>query len=652
MATRAGLVVVITATFGACGGSGGRPVDPSGTQGWTWEECGRIPATPEVDTGKSTRFVPDGRALAYTRDGRALLFQPTTPSGPPAILGPLEGSLAFSRDGALVASSTGAAFVIRRIADGTVVRELALPVDGKTPCLETIALSTSGAHLLARGEDGMCLYDLAARRVTARLPFSWGETTFWGDTEELVAITTFAPSVGFTVVRLDPTGAELGRAVVPRDAGVWLSPDGSVAVSVAIPEDDVQECTLWSTSDGAELWSARAHVADSWTRAQPVFSARGDLAVLCAAVVRTADGVRVQDMISGTAHDESIGWVWAGTTTSLAPDGRHLVGYDSGGSLALLELDSERVSHLGGHRSAGVRFLSVSASRNAQIVVSNAADMLVWKIAARFEDSTASRLAAGTPTYPRIEVSADGTSVAVSGDGRLMYDLLAGTRRGVLSQGDLGASRNVCWPELRFSGDGRLLAGVEWDSVVRVRQNTQVQDAVAEVGSGCVRVAISPDSQLLATSRAAVYRLEDGERLVPGGDGSLGSLGALPSGWSDSVEFSPDQTQVLVSSECTGAPSPPFYWDPSSWERPPVCSRVELHATNDGRLLRTLPDNMGRYPSFSPDGTWIVTGGALYHVPTGTVRSLDGEVQASAFTSDGDIIAGDAASNLIRYCRR
>ena len=666
MATRSwALGVVILTAVGACGGgvggrgatggAGGGAVDPNGTEAWTWHQCGTIPATPAVKSQGTdiVRFVPDGRVLAMTRDNRALLFQPAQPSAPPTMVGASGGSPAFSLDGGLFAESSGAAISVRRVADGTLVRELALPAVGGIACTEPIALSTSGAHLLARGEEGMCVYDLVGGRLTARLPLSWGAATFWGDTEELVAVTAFNPAVGFTLARLDESGTELGRAVVPRDGSVSLSPDGRVAASVTAAEDGVYACSLWSTNAGAELWSASARLEASWTAGVPAFSARGDLAALCGAVVHTGDGTPVREMISRAAVVAVHGALeaWDGWP-SLSPDGRHVLGIDDwGGGIVLLELDSGRAVPLGGHTSsANTPFISISASRDGKVLVSNTGgELLAWKTALRFEDWTATWLTRGRTTFPRMDVSADGRSLAISGDGRLVYDLATGA---VLPVGwstpspTSDPSGRFCWPELRFSGDGRWLAGVDWDPVLRIRQASGGQGAITELATGCVRVAISSDSHLLATSEGSVYRLEGGEQLVAGTGGAL-------SVWSDSVEFSPDQTHFVVSSECSGAPLPTIAGIGLPWEAaPPMCHRVEVHATSDGHVVRALPTSMGRYPSFSPDGSWIVTGGGLYHVPTGTSRSLDGDVRAATFTADGDIIAGDARLNLVRYCRR
>jgi hypothetical protein len=69
--------------------------------------------------------------------------------------------------------------------------------------------------------------------------------------------------------------------------------------------------------------------------------------------------------------------------------------------------------------------------------------------------------------------------------------------------------------------------------------------------------------------------------------------------------------------------------------------------------VRQLPELGAAHPSFSPEGSWIVAGGTLLHLPSGDVRKLDADMMTTTalFTPDGDIIAGSADDVLTRYCR-
>ena len=72
-----------------------------------------------------------------------------------------------------------------------------------------------------------------------------------------------------------------------------------------------------------------------------------------------------------------------------------------------------------------------------------------------------------------------------------------------------------------------------------------------------------------------------------------------------------------------------------------------------GAVLRGLPELQAPHPSFSPEGSWIVAGGTLLHLPSGDVRKLDPDLATTTalFTPEGDISAGSADNVLTRYCR-
>jgi len=80
---------------------------------------------------------------------------------------------------------------------------------------------------------------------------------------------------------------------------------------------------------------------------------------------------------------------------------------------------------------------------------------------------------------------------------------------------------------------------------------------------------------------------------------------------------------------------------------------VSLLSVDTGAVLRGLPELQSPHPSFSPEGSWIVAGGTLLHLPSGDVRKLDPDLATTTalFTPDGDIIAGSADDVLTRYCR-
>lgn len=621
------------------GAKGGSP-DPRETVAWSWNRCGTIPATAPFDG--QVFFVPDGRVLAQNRQGPPLLY-PTRFRPQPVSLAVTGKELAFSSDGTQVVEFTGTALVTRLIDRGTAVREVSLAPEDAAACAEPVALSASGAHLLARGPAGQCVYDLASGHMTARPALTWGSTTFAGDSTDLISIASVQAG-GTTLVRFDVNGTELNRVLIPSDSAYWISPDGATVASMTPDLTDGQECALWSTRDGRRLWSATAR---SRIRLDRPYAPRGDLVALCGAVVRTADGARVRDL-PPRPDDETLIRDWR----NLSPDGLLLVGTEGSSGAALLNLETGSVYRLGG-QTAGGPFDSIAISPSGTMLVTNGRnDLLAWYLATPFEDSQSVWLDAASPAnHPRLDLSTDGDAVTTCGDGCWEYAVRSGGRAaGPATTSPAGPSDDLCWPELRLSPDGRWTAGVEWDPLVRIREFSVGRTPHVELPVGCVRVAFSPDSQLLATTRGSVYRVEDGRPLVAGGDGTPGTLGASRPGWSDSVVFSPDQSQFLIAIDCLDDTQS----NPRAMSRgglPPLCTRVELHATSDGRRLKSLP-NMGRYPSFSPDGSWLIADDLLLHLPTDTTRTLDPGLRASTFTPDGRIIAGDSAGNLHLYCRR
>jgi hypothetical protein len=78
-----------------------------------------------------------------------------------------------------------------------------------------------------------------------------------------------------------------------------------------------------------------------------------------------------------------------------------------------------------------------------------------------------------------------------------------------------------------------------------------------------------------------------------------------------------------------------------------------LYDTATGTAVRTLPELTSPRPSFSPDGSWVVAGSTLVHLPSNDTRSIDPTLSthAAVFTPDGDIVGGSDDGALVRYCR-
>ena len=205
----------------------------------------------------------------------------------------------------------------------------------------------------------------------------------------------------------------------------------------------------------------------------------------------------------------------------------------------------------------------------------------------------------------------------------------------------------ICLPvRLRFSPKMTWLAGNNYSRALDVFDVRDLSRGTAPVPlvnlpAGCDAVAFSRDDRLMATSGAALYRTAptaDGWRklwseVVP----APPEDDRITNGVANDVSFSPDERQLLVSrcEETSGGC---------------VASLLDV---DTGAVLRRLPDLQSAHPSFSPEGSWIVAGGTLLHLPSGDVRPLDPGVTTTTalFTPDGDIIAGSADDVLTRYCR-
>ena len=105
------------------------------------------------------------------------------------------------------------------------------------------------------------------------------------------------------------------------------------------------------------------------------------------------------------------------------------------------------------------------------------------------------------------------------------------------------------------------------------------------------------------------------------------------------MRFSPDET-LLLASHC------------SVGMRPLTCTTT-LYRAATGEVVQTLPALTAPRPSFSPEGSWIVAGSTLLHLPSGDTRPLPASFPAegAVFTPDGDIVAGTKDGVLARFCR-
>jgi hypothetical protein len=283
------------------------------------------------------------------------------------------------------------------------------------------------------------------------------------------------------------------------------------------------------------------------------------------------------------------------------------------------------------------------------LLVSNVLSFAAFalNVAPRFADSKVV-WSASLEINLEVDVSPDGKTVALAGDGRGLFGGVDGRILWPSPPPPPEIGPGICLPiRLRFSPQMTWLAGNYYTRVVDVFDVRDLARGTPPVPflqlpSGCDAVAFSRDDRLMATSGGALYqtaRNAEGWRklwsaIVPAPPEDDRTI---TSGLANDVSFSPDETQLLVS-RCT--------------EISAGCV-VSLLSVDTGAVLRQLPELQSPHPSYSPDGSWIVAGGTLLHLASGDVRKLDAAMATTTalFTPDGDIIAGSADDVLTRYCR-
>jgi WD40 repeat protein len=136
---------------------------------------------------KSVAFRPGNAQLAVgTDDGTVQIWDisnPRRPTSPALAEGPTKaiGQLAFSPDGSMLAAG-GADFMVHLWSTTDPRRPIASgpPIDGASTWINAVAFSPDGTTLAIASSDsnnGLRLYDLASRRITATVPHPWPVTS-------------------------------------------------------------------------------------------------------------------------------------------------------------------------------------------------------------------------------------------------------------------------------------------------------------------------------------------------------------------------------------------------------------------------------------------------------------------------------------------
>ncbi len=605
------------------GGSGGavdeppQPVDPEVSRAWTWQPCGTL--------------------LPEPADSAALFDS----SGQIVVLG-ARGVRVYDSSGAQVESFAGDAEFLVNAEDGSVLTgrrtsagiELT-PVGASAPsvvlprapngaCESVFSTSADGAYLLATGENVGCAWRVADASFVGSVA---GEQVTIRDSR----FVTVERGASVDVVQRDFSGTELSRRAF-GDGPVLLSPAGDRAVTLGKALVDLD-------SGDVLPWDA----APQKVFAPPLFSSGGDAVWLGDGVFRASDGARLYSIGPSSRVAMS-----GGRSRQLASDGSRVVSY-GGARATLYDVEAEGILAMLGppvapdpERSLGITDLAIS--RDGSVLVYNIQGVAAFGVrpAPRFGDSQV-LWDMRVEVNLSVDVSTDGRLVSVGGDGRATVDARDGQALWPSEPPPpIVSIDEVCLLDLlRFSPKGTWLAGSDYSFNLQIFGTNSVEPwkPLLELPGDCDAAVFSRDERLMATSAAALYRTgASSADWTPVWSSPVPKTRAALSFVSSDVDFSPDETQLLVTS-CT---------------RPDGGCTATLLDAKTGAVTRKLPELSGPHPAFSPEGSWIIAANQLLHLPSGETRSLAEDASPNhpaIFTPDGDIIAGSADGALTRYCR-
>ncbi|MFD6432608.1 hypothetical protein [Streptomyces venezuelae] len=531
--------------------------------------------------------------------------------------------LAFARDGRTLATASPDHSV--KLWD-TRSRRLLATLNGHTDLVNTVAFSPDGRTLASAGNDrSIKLWDVRTRRLLATLT---GHTNTVEDAAFSPDGRTLASAASDRTVRLWNVRTHRERAVLTGHTDEVMrlayAPDGRTLASA-------------DTSRTTRLWDMSAHTSS-----------------------RTA---------SHTSFALPAGDTGATNAVAFAPDGRTLATASTDHKVKLWNVRSRRLTAtLGGPRE-DIQELAFAPDGRTLAGASLDGTVRLWRPRARTALAT---LNVAEPVFA-LAFSSDGRTLASTGKGTTVRLWDVATRHPATLTGRTGTTTadapyvngrsfltvdhdnlvtrwsstppRAAAPSLRVprntkaavvGGDGRVLATVDSDGVIRVGNLTTGQHMAtlpqATASATEWRVSMTPDGRTLAvTGNDGTIRIWDvGARhptaVLHSSDSVLG-LALRPDGRALASVSSDGTTRLwTIGSKRTGTPLPG-------------------------------PKDATRILSFSPDGRTLAVGNtdnsvrlwdAVTRRATATLTTNDGLTRAMAFSPDGSALATTASDGTLR----
>jgi WD40 repeat protein len=357
------------------------------------------------------------------------------------------GSIAFSRDGELLAPGNKEGILLWDVASGKLLMRSSIKRE-----IDSIAFSPDGTTLASGGEDGVALWTADGSSASS-LP-------------------------------------QIHRKEVDS---VAFSPDGKILASGS----DDHTIILWDSAKETQIRTLRGHTGEVDSVA---FSPNGEMLAS-----GSEDGtIILWDPKTGMEVDRLLGDRSGIDSVAFSPDGKLLAAGTDARALFLWSVVTRKQigSSLQGH-TADIN--SVAFSPDSSMLASGSYDgaILLWDVAARQQ---LWQIKSHDGPVQSLAFSPDGKTLASSGEDKnvILWDVVAFAP-------SLGRPLPLTGASIAaFRPDGKLLT-VGTDNTIALRDTAtgKVLDRLADLPVGIRHVAVSPDGKLLAASSGTQILLWD-----------------------------------------------------------------------------------------------------------------------------------------------